>query len=445
MSEKQTSGFFNPRDRHIIKNYAIAGGAAGLGAAALTSAANYIKYLKKRSQREKDTSFDDDTMYVDVPLDKKAGIGTGVALAGGTMSALLAYMAGRKVYQRVKKKSLQKDLDQAQQMYMTTLSDEAMGKNASSVEEVLKPRRAVGTLETLMSMPVAMSLLTGLASGVVANKTLNHYIPPADAKGKRIKPKKMQVRYTIGGKPIGVSDSVPVDGEEDEEVKKLASMNEEDEVDFIVNEAERRQAVAFLCDISLSMEKSGSFLPDLVYAVADGRIKEIEDNVANFGPSTAMDMIKGASDTDIPLTAQRIAVNLIVGSDVLRDTAAIIASTDIVENCPSFFKIATTLPETDSVAVFKLAAALGAANINESLDQSMGGEEEVEPEDLATTGDEGAYDRLEDIPDGEKQTMSPRKLLEMLLAQEMAKTSQNENKDKTDDEKDLIDHMLTQS
>jgi hypothetical protein len=168
-------------------------------------------------------------------------------------------------------------------------------------------------------------------------------------------------------------------------------------------------------------------------------LKELEDNVSLLGPSTALDMIKGASNADISLPAQRIAVNLILGSDVLRDTTAVIAAADIVDACPSFFKMASAIPETDAVSLFKIAAALGANGINDSLDTAMGATDE------ATPGDEGSYDRLEGIEEGQEQAMSPKKLLEMLLSREMQKTTTREHEKEQSGQEDVIDKMLASS
>jgi hypothetical protein len=422
-----TNSAFSPRTKHLVKTFAGAGATAGLGVAALTSAMNYIQYLKQKADREKDTGYDDNVMYVDVPLDKQASvIGTGAAAATGITSALAAYMLGRKLYQKVKKKSLQSDLDDAQKVYWDKLVNEPGAvKTAAAVDASRKP---VSVPELLTSSPVALTLLAGIASGVVTNKALNHYFPGSkatklgDALGK---PKSLRVRYTRDGRPIDQENPIAIGkpAPQEEETTKYAS-----EVDFTTTEEDLRQGVVILCDIVLGMAKSASFLPDLVYAVAEGRISEIEDNVANLGVGTAFDLIKGASDQEITPAARKMSVCLLSKSDVLLPITAQIAAAEYADSCPTYVKVAAELPETDKVALLKIAAAIGASDMHSTLNGVLGDDDEDDAEDKEPLSDEDGFNEF-----------SPHKLMEFLIGKEMQKTPAKQVHGQTTDE---IDQMF---
>lgn len=414
----------NPRTKHLVKNFALSGAAVGGSAALLTSAVNYIKYLREKADRDKGTNFDDSVMYVDVPVDgvKKATVGGGVALTAGTLSTLGTYMLGRHLYQKAKKKQLQKDLDQTQQLYWDKLMTQAEGVKKAS-QPGTKPMSAA---ELITASPFAATMLAAVASGIVTNRILDHHYPNSKKVEKKdSRPKSIRVRYTKNGKPVGGQVPIEVGGgalvENEDMVKESSHLDG-------ISEADILQSEMFLCDIALGMAKSASYLPDLIFSVAHGNLKELEDNITQYGVEPALEMVKGASHSDIPMSARKMAVNLSVNSEVLRPIVSTLAAAEFFENCPTHSVIAASVPLMEADGLVKMAAAMNAIETEDVLDTVIG-ETSTEPEEA----------------ESDFQELSPRELLRQLLAQEMDKYRPEAEDDKKEDKNDVIDNMLALS
>jgi hypothetical protein len=332
-----------PRSKELIKNYLIGGAAIGGSGALLTSLINYINTLKQQVPDDTDKE-DDDTLYLNVgksanenessgPLDLGAG---GLALTGGLLSTLGTYALVRKLYQNVKRKQLQEQLDQAQQAFIENAQQEAQAKNAAAAGEPM------GLRELIWSSPVAFTLLSAIAAGALTNKALDKTFPRVK-KPKNTAPKRIVIRKN------------PKEEQEDDEENmayaKSASVDQSDDaLEFLVH----------LCMGSKSAAQSE--LVDIVHATAQGRGPELATHILEYGFDSAMDTIKGASEINITPIQKQCAISYCVKSASLNPVVALLAAAEYNDMAPRFTKIASLQNEECLDTLIKIAGTIGAMN-----------------------------------------------------------------------------------
>lgn len=311
------------RGVHKIKKFLTGGAAIGGGVGLSVALLNYLKDLY--GDTGEDTSTDDDTLYVNMPA-KKATVSGGVALTGGTLAAIGTAALVRKIYKELKKKELQDRLDQAQQGFEGALQSEV--EAAKSAAEV-PPQAGVPmhTGDMASSIPIALLLLTTLASGALTYRGLNKYFPgtkkPMDIRAKRV-----VVRRTP-----------------EEEEEKVAS--EDDGLELAIKLA------AYACP--------GGDIDDLVHAVAQGRYEEVVSNLHGYGVSHALDMVKGASSKGADPADLSLAFSLCARSPSLRPTAEAMSFAELNDVAPAFTKLAVSLEPAQADAIIGVGCVLGAA------------------------------------------------------------------------------------
>lgn len=390
--------FLNPRTAELLKKYVMGGAAIGGGIGLSTSLGNYLNYLRQKSvNADKDTSHDDDVLYVDVPHEKQAnatltglpGVGSGIALAGGTVSMLGANALVKKLYAMYKKRELQKDLDEAQQVYWdkSTMPKQAFAQQA--------PGKPVSALELASGTPVSLTLLAALASGVVANKTLSHYFPSRDKKEgplAAVKPKQVKVRYV---------NKQPEEGQE-----KQASAESDLDMDNLL----RDFAMISVLD---GIDKEASYFPDLVYAVADGRIEEIKENLVSSNAIAALELVKGASQATYPTSDQKwAAISLLNRTDELAPITEQLFAAEVAESLPFFTKLASTYDEDTSETLCKIAATTY-AGLASALIQEFTKDKEEEGE--AKENPNKGYSVLSQLTEAASSNNSPEEREEDMI------------------------------
>lgn len=296
---------FSDTDKRIIAKYLLGGAAVGGSLGVGSALMNHIKTMNTESARKRKA--DDDIIYVDVAKPKAAAVTGGVAMAGGLMSALGSYALVRKAYQDMKKKQVQKELDEAQRRFVRLSAEEgdlSLGKTATA--------RNMTPGEAILGSPVAASLLLMLGSGAF----MNHYLNKTNPALKRPisdSPKKIMIRYN-----------------DEEEAEKEASL------DF---HAALEQFIHTTANFP-GLDKKASDLYHIVSACAQGRSKELSDNIQNLGVDTALDLIKGASvDADRLYAGSVIAAN----DPTISPVVGLMACAEFNEAAPSFAKKASAL------------------------------------------------------------------------------------------------------
>ena len=330
-----------PRSKELIKNYLVGGAAMGGSAALITSLINYISTLKQQAPADPERE-DDETLYLNVGKSAGEGAGAidmasgGLALTGGLLSTLGTYALVRKMYQNIKRKQLQEELDRAQQSFMQNAEAEAESKQAAVVGG-----EPMGLGELTWSAPVAFALLSAIAAGALTNKTLDKTFPRVK-KPKDSSPKRIVLRKN------------PKEEEEEEEKvaydKMAASEQYDDGLEFLTQ----------LCMGSKSASKSE--LVDIVHAVAQGRGPDLTSHILEYGFDSAMDTIKGASEVGINAAQKQTAISYCVKSAALNPIVSMLAAAEYNDMAPKFTNIASLQTEECVDTLLKIAGAIGALN-----------------------------------------------------------------------------------
>jgi hypothetical protein len=333
-----------PRSKELIKNYILGGAAIGGSGALLTSLINYINTLKQQVPNDTEKE-DDDTLYLNVgkaakenessgPIDLAAG---GLALTGGLLSTLGTYALVRKLYQNVKRKQLQEQLDQAQQSFIENAQQEAQAKNAGEA-----PGKPMDLAELSWSSPVAFALLSAIAAGALTNKALDKTFPKVK-KPKDTAPKRIVIRKNPKEEQEDLEENMAYD--------KSASVEQSDDaLEFLVH----------LCMGSKSAAQSE--LVDIVHATAQGRGPELATHILEYGFDSAMDTIKGASEINITPIQKQCAISYCVKSAALNPIVALLAAAEYNDMAPRFTKIASLQNEECLDTLIKIAGTIGAMN-----------------------------------------------------------------------------------
>lgn len=337
-----------PRSQALIKNYLIGGAALGGSGALLTSLINYINTLKQQAPKDPERE-DDDTLYLNVGGNKVATqqssgatdlAAGGLALTGGLLSTLGTYALVRKLYQNIKKKQLQEELDRAQNSFLGATEEEASAKVAGLAQPA--GGQPMGKAEFLWSAPVAFALLSAIAAGALTNKALDKTFPRVK-KPTNSGPKKVVIRKT--------PKALPEEAQEQAEYDKMASEDQHtDGLEFLMH----------LCMGSKSASKSE--LVDIVHAVAQGRGPDMVQHMLEYGFDSAMDTIKGASETPITAFQKQMAISYCVKNASLYPVVELLAAAEYNDMAPRFTKVASLQNEECFATLLKVAGAMGAIN-----------------------------------------------------------------------------------
>ena len=337
-----------PRSQALIKNYLAGGAAIGGSAGLITSLVNYLQTLKAQAPKD-EAREDDDTLYINVN-DKAASAGIadyaagGVAMTGGVLSTLGTYALVRKLYQNMKKKQLQEELDKAQQTFVGTAEQEAAVKNAASQ----RPGVSMGLGELMWSSPTSFLLLSAIASGALTNTALSKTFPRIK-KPTDVAPKRVVVRKN---KSVGEEDK-----SDNSDEKQAASY------DSVAEDQQYEDGLELVIGLTMGSKKaSESDLVNIVYAVGQGRHDEFVNNMLDFNFDTAVSLIKGAADVPMSQTQKQLAISTCVKSAALKPVVALLAAAEYNDMAPRFTAVAG-LQSADSISTLcKIAGVLGAIN-----------------------------------------------------------------------------------
>jgi len=305
---KQASDLSSADKQNIIKLFT-AGTAAGGAAGLAISLGHYLKKLRQRAGEQ--SSDDDDTLYLTLKRAREEGnledsmLVPGFSIASGTLGALGGYMLVRKMYNSMRKRKLQQEMDESQQAYVKALSQD---KRAAEGEG----SRPMTTGENFIGLPTAALILTALGGGVLTHKLLDQAYP-RPKEPTRVGPRRVIFRRAGG------------------EEEKTASITDQDANEFLAMTVLAREG----------LDKISS-LPDLVSAVADGRCREIEKSVREYGWDTAFDLVKGAS-RKLSDFEKVCAVRLCFENNVLSPGFGVYVASEFADMAPTYVKLASTL------------------------------------------------------------------------------------------------------
>lgn len=345
---------FSEQDKQLILNYLKGGMYLGGSAALTTSLVKYLKDMKARSDKyKKDEAADDDVLYVDLPANKAANFtemienavsylsAPGVATTAGILGAGGSYYAIRKLFQHLKRKELQEEMDTAQRTFVNSLNEEnELNKQATQKGTSLTPG------ELLLAYPVTMTLLASLAAGGLTYNALDKAFPTIK-QPQRLAPKKVVLRRRQT--PAGVEDSVD-DSTSASNAKEAAELDEAFD-----------SGMELLAHTICLTKQANSDIADIVGAVASGRHDEFTDNLLTYGLDMAMDSIKGASEIKVTEQQRALAIGRCIKSAALAPTFRLLVAAEYNDMVPNMVKMSSQVNEDIRDCLVKIAGALGAS------------------------------------------------------------------------------------
>ena len=329
----------------------------GTSAALATATLNHLNQLRKERQRQK--TLDDDVLTVKVrrpppahskyaseDMEKSAMVTGGVGMAGGALAMLGSYAAVHKAYQEMKRKRLQKILDQAQTAYA-----DVQDLETRTAKQAAEGRRPMGPIDFAASAPIAATLLLALGGAGLSNAWLNKTFP-ATKPAKPPNPRRVVLKYI-----------------DDEDQEKTASFNEDSGFELVVR------------TVLAGMRKSAeSDLRNIVTACAEGRAEELADNL-ELSVETGLDLVKGASAGMSP-EDELLGTMIALRHPVLGPTVKTLASAEYAEMSPGLFKLASQMDE--DLRDYAAAIACTAAELTrtESQEKAASVIDQADPEIL---------------------------------------------------------------
>ncbi len=331
------------RDKQLLKKFLIGGAAAGTAVAGTAGLLDYVKYLKNKADMENNPNkLDNDTIYIDktIPgVTKTAALNSGVALAGGALTGLASFVAISKMYQLMKKKQLQKDMDAAQSVYTDTVQKSAADGKGISTPEL------VGS-----AMPVGALILAGLASGAITYQSLRKSFPSlADSRKRKDvldeNPSRVETRYVD-------ENGVPI---------KSASLKDLTDDDYAYG-------MAYAGFMAKNAGDNNELLSSLFNSIAYDSFDSLEDVVAAGDSESLHGFVKVASSMAEPeLTADGVAlVSAFLAKSAAASTLFTMAVFDTLsEKSLYFIEKAASFDEETLTIMCKIASNMGQGMIKE--------------------------------------------------------------------------------
>lgn len=335
---------FTDEEKKTISKFLLGGAALGGSAALVTSLLNYLNKVKKEVPS---SDADDDTLYV---YKKQASVANGLAIAGGTTTALLSYLAITKLYQKFRNMEAQKALDEAQHIFL----DEA-GYKEASFDKSAEERTGMGVWDALAGAPIALPLLLALAGGATVNSLLKSQF--AEKKPKIKAPRRIEVldEKDVEALRQAGGPTAPASPE----TEKYASA----EVDSDAQE--------FLCRLALLNPVENSGLQALQKAAALGGHEMFKHTAMQIGFIPAMATVKGAFNKQADAVREHIALGWMNKCAYLKPSIGLLAAGEFVETYPSFCRQAAHMEPYQQEALLKVASILGQA-IRSEMSEELG-------------------------------------------------------------------------
>jgi hypothetical protein len=308
----------------------------GGGVGAAVALYKLMNRLNENRKKEKDTSYDDDTLYLTTTApdpedaksasEKKATSPTTVLAGGlgGLLAAYVGYKGVDAIYNKVRQSRLQAELDEAQNIYLDRLQQ---GKQASMEKEALG-----SNLDRMGAGAMAVPLLVALGSALITNRVMSKANP------KIKKPGKNNLRKIVLKSP----EKKTVKEEKKVEEPKQEPAQEE-RPDGITEEDLQNL-------MQLSMAKSSS-IRDLVCAHATDGFDNILDNFKEYGLFTTMDLNKGASSDDITFEQKSKSIEALSKQAAMQDSLALYCASEFFDISPTLCKNASLLEDGDAEAL----------------------------------------------------------------------------------------------
>lgn len=309
------------RGADLIKNLTGGGLALGAGVSAGVALLNYLKSISAEADLQDPARLDDETLYIPEPHRKAAAVEGGVnkwlapglAITGGVLGAGGGYAAVQAIYNKLQRRKLEQMLDQAQSETLTAVDQEAQ-KAANDAKMTLS--------DIVTAFPVAVPLLTALASGGVAAAALNKAFPVIK-KPKSKYPRRIRVVAPDG--EISMPD-------EEADTMKMASAN-----GMLAERDLEHAGFEFLAMItdSIAIEKRALCLTsDILNKAAKEGVTGMNDVYMDYGLPALVESVKGASDTPAAMADKLLGAMAIFKHATLGPAVASLAASEYLDMVP---------------------------------------------------------------------------------------------------------------
>jgi hypothetical protein len=294
----------------------LGGGAlVGGGIASTIALYKFLSRLGDKRDSSTDTSYDDDVMYINLPnksASTKEANNPDTALMsymGMVLAGYLGYKGVTTIFNKVREKQLQTELDQAQNIYMDRLSGGALGKEAST-------KKAFSGMDNLGAFGLGVPILIALMSGILTNKVLSKGSPSLKRQGAKDKIKKLVIRRKESEDEI--ADMEP-NGEDLEGLMRTTMSKESRAID--------------------------SGYADMIAKVASGGLDEFKSLVREYGFNDSLDMIKGARLEKTSELKKSLAVSLVCHDPMLKEPLGVSLASEFFDMGPGICKAASNIEE----------------------------------------------------------------------------------------------------
>ena len=333
--------------------YLLGGALTGGGVAALY---NYIKDFQAQAEENED---DDDEVSGPsvnlVGLDKASSENYGDGAAdkllrwgGAGLGLGLGYVGVKEIYDRIKEKRLNQELEDAQSDYMESLHskrESEQNKYASLSKEAI--------VDTTLATSGGLLLALALASGVITNKALGDAFPAVKPQGKG---------GDLGGRPVAIkrrkrSDPMANESPAEKtvlddngnEVKTVSSDKSSDARD----DAEEVGNLIRMTTADDAISKKAGF-EDLINAVAMGRSEEIKDSIP-YGVNQVFQIVKGAGLEQVSPLSRELAIEVIASDPMMKEAFAPVFASEYYEMSPYIVESAMKCDSDTKETLLKVA------------------------------------------------------------------------------------------
>jgi hypothetical protein len=321
------------RGGQLIQNIGLGGTMLGGGAAAVVAAISLLNSLSKEKEMEDDSRLDDDTLYISDPHEGKKRVKSaaegvspllapGLAMTSGIVGAGAGYALVQGIYNALEKRRRQQMLDEAQREVIEAADMEA-AKSASA-----QPAPKINLADLLTATPVALPLLTMLATGGITYAALDKSFPVID-KPKRRGPRR--IRIGQDARPYEVPEEDVAEGEA--EKAAFSSSDLEDAGD------------EFLASF-VAASRKGTITGDFISKAASGELDAMEHMLKTAGIDALLLSLKGASDREIPEAKRMLGTMALFKSAALKDTVRSVAAAEYLEIYGDSFNETSGCPRT---------------------------------------------------------------------------------------------------
>jgi hypothetical protein len=314
------------KDNKELLQGAFTGLAIGGGIAGATNLVRYIKWLQEGNSPKNDTSVDDDTLYIKVPSkqqfqNKYASTHEALNTALPVITGVLGWYGADRLFNKIRNKQLQRELDREQVLYLQELSN----KRTLSQGGTLQKKAAWGS-ETL-GKGLGLMLLTALGSAAISHELFN----------KRFSPKTPSDNIGLTPVKVKVMRNAPDVLKQEEKVANV-------EISDAAFEAYIKLACLF------NPTESNDTLNLIKYCAQHG--VDTTKNLLRLGVDKGLNKaasVDTVSGIELSLTVERMVKNAFL-KEVLLNTAAL---EHLNSSGNSFFKAASFMDENTRELLIK--------------------------------------------------------------------------------------------